>query len=994
MGDSIFPTGRTRSQLTLPEGLIELTRSPLKDARLASRNRSKMTMEGLGDKRSPSPMDQPQLKRFKSATESTATHSRHYSDSNILHHRSAPTSKPKSSSSSSNRQQSPALPQKARARSVPAFPSSQEFPLIDIRDIPSSPIRRVPKLRIKPISHLPTSQMLEAIPDAEQEARSTEPATPKTNTLAAPIGTLLSPLTPLPATPRLSKAAETADNRLTSGWGQDLFNTAGPPAIENSVAVKPARGLRSRLPRPTIPVASSSKSKPDAKPIQAPSNEPVTAAPKVSRNAFDVLMAGRPGKKGAKGKGKGKSSVEAETASLKPPTIKGKMKPRTKQIQSNPIPIVVEDEDERLSEPSNNSEAVAYPLETLPTQSSPVDMDVLPPKSSSPLFTPEPEPDGIEDGIMTMDGIEMGEDVKSETIPNGALEEATENLARFTSPLSEVTSAPSPLSCEVVHRKESLEPDTAFEKPSSLFSDVGHGSEFSQPSTLSRKKSSSSLFSEVGLEFEPDAASKKESTGSMDIPMNHSAVEPIPPAPKARKRRQKSSTRSPAVPRATRSASSIASSDERASKKVVGLRKAGKQAVSAVPSEEQALPASSPSLTSQTGPSAAGDESINADRAIFLDSSSELSDLPEGFDDVEMPLKVDSPLSTRKECSMVEPEVVSTNDLEKDGTATEKRRSSRTRNSIGKLAIDESAASFTVAPEQSKTSKGKAKAPSAARTSRIPKTPARSKSMIHDSPTNNTRPGSAPSSPKKPIAKSFTVNYTLNYIPVAPMINPQATALGKLAATNAILHAPPPLWVSKRRPNTSLGFNQDDPDSSMDFDEGHSMDMKVGKKPASSIGIGRPSTMSSMSGSSSSTQASSSKSTASFSHKSVLVLARRRRLVQLCMAEDQLVRSTCKTDSPVSGLGLRAREARKPARIRHWLLSLLVQSRAVETLLRKMTMIWRLRITIFSQMSLPPILMSPCQETRVIWISLSSSLAVARVKGKSMMKWSARGVER
>ncbi|KAE9400702.1 hypothetical protein BT96DRAFT_639987 [Gymnopus androsaceus JB14] len=84
---SIFPEGRTRSKSTLPEALIEFSRSPFKDAR--QRNR-RMETEGrereaeeveedemnlspkkdfqLGDKRSPSPSpstDWPRSKRLK-----------------------------------------------------------------------------------------------------------------------------------------------------------------------------------------------------------------------------------------------------------------------------------------------------------------------------------------------------------------------------------------------------------------------------------------------------------------------------------------------------------------------------------------------------------------------------------------------------------------------------------------------------------------------------------------------------------------------------------------------------------------------------------------------------------------------------------------------------------------------------------------------------------------------------------------------------------------
>ncbi|KAJ3850612.1 hypothetical protein EV368DRAFT_44947, partial [Lentinula lateritia] len=73
-------------------------------------------------------------------------------------------------------------------------------------------------------------------------------------------------------------------------------------------------------------------------------------------------------------------------------------------------------------------------------------------------------------------------------------------------------------------------------------------------------------------------------------------------------------------------------------------------------------------------------------------------------------------------------------------------------------------------------------------------------------------------------------------------INSDTSVLGRLDHALAALSKPPPAR-EPTRPKTSMGFNRDDPDSSIEF-EGESMDgVKKGKrKSTSTIGLGRPST--------------------------------------------------------------------------------------------------------------------------------------------------------
>lgn len=198
MPDSIFGDKRTRSQLTLPDNVLQLHRSPLKDARTALRNhhspgtiggdaeceetddeillspkKTKSQMASAKRSASPPPLDEysskdigdsRQLKRAKRDDSTTgggssdaenvnstvnhphATHSRHFSEPNIITGKRTPyrrsatpcesTSKPKSSAE-------PSLPPgyKSRAQSVPLFSTSTSLPKVDFTNLPPSPTR-------------------------------------------------------------------------------------------------------------------------------------------------------------------------------------------------------------------------------------------------------------------------------------------------------------------------------------------------------------------------------------------------------------------------------------------------------------------------------------------------------------------------------------------------------------------------------------------------------------------------------------------------------------------------------------------------------------------------------------------------------------------------------------------------------------------------------------------------------------------------------------
>ncbi|KAJ3978251.1 hypothetical protein F5890DRAFT_1560721 [Lentinula detonsa] len=109
-----------------------------------------------------------------------------------------------------------------------------------------------------------------------------------------------------------------------------------------------------------------------------------------------------------------------------------------------------------------------------------------------------------------------------------------------------------------------------------------------------------------------------------------------------------------------------------------------------------------------------------------------------------------------------------------------------------------------------------------------------------------------------------------SYVPVMPrLINSDTSVLGRL--DHAFLAKPPPA-MEPSHPNTSIGFNRDDPDSSIVHGGGriNSVPKKGREKSIFTIGIGRPST-SKTSASGYMAQASSSKPTTSAFASSKLV---------------------------------------------------------------------------------------------------------------------------
>ncbi|KAJ7129028.1 hypothetical protein C8R43DRAFT_1134308 [Mycena crocata] len=438
----------TRSQLPLPDSHLSLSRSPLKDARIAQRNYHMDAPEHIPDpaededeillspgknrhfnsrvnaisKRSASPppqdeytdsvpsQDGRELKRMKmdetpkrddsqkrdggSDTENTdtnirptASHARNHSEPVVGPSRRS--NKPRSAS-----KQTPTG--KGRARSVPVFP------VLDLSNPPTTPWRRRARSR-SPSKELDspkfkiTFSSLASIPDeAAMPPPALPPSTSQPNLPTAPahptmppppiieppstpaasvayhlvFATPMSPLTPMPETPRpFQPHADPLDGiPRTIGWGvpipdakpveglpatssdaSSLFPiiaTAPPPpslpddekaAVESAPAEdtqlrdtaeasKPTKALvQSRLPRPSIqampppPVPTKTGIKSSSMlmgppPVPAQSSSSSTSTSGAPKNAFTFMM-NSARSTGAKGKGKAKDKVVKPVAS-------------------------------------------------------------------------------------------------------------------------------------------------------------------------------------------------------------------------------------------------------------------------------------------------------------------------------------------------------------------------------------------------------------------------------------------------------------------------------------------------------------------------------------------------------------------------------------------------------------------------------------------------------------------------------------------------------
>jgi len=179
-------TGRTRSQIQLPDNPAHFNRSPLKEARAAARIQHD---DPSSKKRSPLPVSPARAKRWKP---------------DPPRKRSNTFSKPASFAQPATRQLSSPPPTiKERARSVPLF-STVSVPEIDFRNPPRSPVRSTSPsretLRIKPIKES----------SAEDSVLST-PVHPAVPSLP------LSPLTPIPETPFPTRTLA-QDNRYAESW--------------------------------------------------------------------------------------------------------------------------------------------------------------------------------------------------------------------------------------------------------------------------------------------------------------------------------------------------------------------------------------------------------------------------------------------------------------------------------------------------------------------------------------------------------------------------------------------------------------------------------------------------------------------------------------------------------------------------------------------------------------------------------------------------------
>ncbi|KAJ3738363.1 hypothetical protein DFH05DRAFT_1608762 [Lentinula detonsa] len=542
------------------------------------------------------------------------------------------------------------------------------------------------------------------------------------------------------------------------------------------------------------------------------------------------------------------------------------MKPRTKpEVKTTIIPsVVLDDEDEEPpSSIGGMVDSPIYPLQPLPTRISPSPLEFggLPPKSSSPVVSTNAEGriKGVDEATLTMDDMKGDNKIYIEGQPVS------------------LGKANTPAVTEIHQVQINVEPRV----PSPLFS---------EPPTTAP----SPLFSEPTYESPHDFID-----GAAPVCGESIKIEIISDSPQAietesssitspRSRRQKV-VRPPPPSRTTRSASSMVrctEPDMAASKKPPARSKrARKVAIKAGACSKAEADASSTASSSSTNCLVPTEprSTVNFSDPQFPvfnddDDSSELSDLPEDYMDEEVPLKGDGGEDMDMETPPQAAQSSTAMKTRRKTLGTEISTSSRRKSLRGLRSDDdppdERSASFPSV--QSSVSHGKSHLARSTSSTKIEKsvipghtTPFRKFTISRSPAPKDTRPGSAPSSPTK-LKKSYTMSLMSQSV-MPRLINSDTSVLGRLDHALAALAKPPPA-MEPSRPNTSIGFNRDDPDSSIVHGGGriNSVPEKGREKSIFTIGIGRPST-SKTSASGYMAQASSSKPTTSAFASSKLV---------------------------------------------------------------------------------------------------------------------------
>ncbi|KAJ6495703.1 hypothetical protein C8R47DRAFT_973778 [Mycena vitilis] len=405
---------------------------------------------GERTRRDPEQAEGSDIENTDTNVRSTSSHTRNLSEPVVGFSRKA--SKPRSTS----KQQTPASPKgKGRARSVPVFP------VLDLSNPPTTPWSRrarsrspskdrdSPKLQItfSSLASIPDEAAMPppstSLPDAPGRppmgppAIVEPPSTPVASSYKTVFATPMSPLTPLPETPRPYQTRAHLGDGLprTIGWGVDtavsshVRNVFPPPpqTILNSERPQKRANLpkgprvASRAPLPLNPPwdrrpypwprrpAQRTRRKPVASSSSSTAPRKGPAAPSTSSSTSTVASSSKVAAKAAlaakeKGKGKAKEKPEEKPKEDKKVSVKAKMRPREKP-KPLPLPIHVrlpEDSDgERTSTPTAASQVddadslVTVPVVAQPRLSSPLtevddgyplmeDDGLHPPASSSP----------------------------------------------------------------------------------------------------------------------------------------------------------------------------------------------------------------------------------------------------------------------------------------------------------------------------------------------------------------------------------------------------------------------------------------------------------------------------------------------------------------------------------------------------------------------------------------------------------------------------------
>ncbi|KAF7321544.1 BRCT domain-containing protein [Mycena kentingensis (nom. inval.)] len=451
-------------QLPLPEP-ASLARSPLTEARLQQRTYPNDDQESEDEILLSPNKHKTRSKRSASPISDASVAKRLKFDHNAVENSAAvtPTHTRNNSEPVSLRVQ-PRTP-KSRARSVPLFDAAPASASWQRRARSRSPSKE----RDTPILQTTFLSSLDAIKEAPMPPppppMAEAPLTPVASSSLPVLATPMSPLTPLPETPRPVQARNDPGFPRTIGWGTDLKEARQidglptpldsfpliepsptsateptPETVESTALrataepIRPTTSTQSRLPRPSLmpppPVPSNTKAK--AKTVaKAMPPPPVPSTSRATpKNAFDMMMGSEHRGQAPKVKGKAKAtatgsksvlltnSTSSTGASSSKPVTKPQPKASTKDVNKGKAKAAVDAQEGKKSTMKGQMRTREKPK---PLKKSL--LDILPDEELEPSPLPSPA---------------ASSSLRDLTAPMSPLTEPEDDKGRPVSPLEDI----------------------------------------------------------------------------------------------------------------------------------------------------------------------------------------------------------------------------------------------------------------------------------------------------------------------------------------------------------------------------------------------------------------------------------------------------------------------------------------------------------------------------------------------------------------------------